>query len=143
MLHVLNYVKEFKHTVKRKRYLHVDPDKTAITVSYGAAQFAKPRVCEKIKHHTITYLYPGPSCAKLNESISSHDLKFLSWYGICWKKKMSSFLNCKSYSHFCSINIDAFEKKKKKKKKKKNNLATTVNEFVIKLTMLWTTGPWS
>ena len=58
-------------------------------------------------------------------------LKFLSW-------NMANTLffpekNCKSYSHFCSININVFE----------NTL--TVNEFVIyklvKLTMLWTTGP--
>ena len=41
----------------------------------------------------------------------------------------------KTYSHFCSKNIKVFE----------NPLATTANEFVInelvKLTMLWTTGP--
>ena len=41
--------------------------------------------------------------------------------------------SCKSYSYFCS---KIFE----------NTLATTVNEFVIKklvkLTMLWATGPW-
>ena len=40
------------------------------------------------------------------------------------------------YSHFCSKNIKVFE----------NILCTTVNELVInkliKLTMLWTTGPW-
>ena len=40
------------------------------------------------------------------------------------------------YSHFCSKNINVFE----------NTLAATFNEFVInelvKLTMLWPTGPW-
>ena len=44
--------------------------------------------------------------------------------------------HCKSYSLFCSKNINVFE----------NALATTVNAFVInkliKLTMLWITGPW-
>ena len=41
-----------------------------------------------------------------------------------------------SFSHFCSKNITIFE----------NTFATTIKEFVInelvKLTNLWTTGPW-
>ena len=49
------------------------------------------------------------------------------------EKTVSSFY--KSYSHFCSQNINLFE----------NILASTVNEFVInmliKLTVLWTTRP--
>ena len=48
---------------------------------------------------------------------------------------MSSF--CKSYSHFCSKNINVFG----------NTLATICNKFVInglvKLMLLWKTGPWS
>ena len=44
-------------------------------------------------------------------------------------------MQCKSYSYFCSKNINVFEKYP----------SYTVNEFVInklvKLTMLWKTGP--
>ena len=81
----------------------------------------------------------GLAVLNLTKVLAHMTLKFLSWYGIFWKKNVSSFLNCKSYSHFCSININVFEQKKNNNK----TLATTANEFVIKLTMLWTTGTWS
>ena len=53
------------------------------------------------------------------------------------KKNVSSFCIANASSHFFAAkNINVFE----------NTLATTVNEFVInelvRLTMLWTTGPW-
>ena len=77
-------------------------------------------------------------CSKHYEVVSYRDVKIsILKYGIyidifCCKN-VSSF--CKSYSHFCSKNNNVFE----------NTLATTVNEFVIskliKLMMLWTTGP--
>ena len=58
----------------------------------------------------------------------------IHWY-LCWKK-CEKLLHCKSYSQFCSKNINAFQ----------NTSATPFNEFVIneivKLTMLKTTGPW-
>ena len=68
--------------------------------------------------------------------LSLHVIKFLSWNMantlILFAEKYEWLL----HSHFCSKTINVFE----------NALATTVNESVInelvKLTMLWTTGPW-
>ena len=83
------------------------------------------------------FYYPWPSCTKLNETdIKISYLKYGKYIDIfCWKK-CEQLLHCKSYSHFCSKNINVFE----------NALATIVNKFVInehvKLTMLWRTGPW-
>ena len=82
----------------------------------------------------------GPVVKNLTKLLANATLKLLSWNGknidiFCWKN-VSSF--CKSYSHFCSkyINVHAFE----------NTLATIFNGFlineIVKLTMLWTSGPW-
>ena len=85
----------------------------------------------------------GPAVQNLTKLLAKVMLKFLAWNKanrltfFCWKN-VSSFciaMHCKSYSYFCSKNINVYE----------NTLATTVNKFVInkliKLTMLWTTRP--
>ena len=85
------------------------------------------------------FLNQGPVVENLTKLLANMTLKFLSWNVsntliLFAEKNVSSF--CKSYSHFCSKNINVFE----------NIIATTVNNIVIneliKLTVLLTTGPW-
>ena len=83
-----------------------------------------------------------PSCSKLTMSLVNVLLKLWSWkYGIYAiifaEKNMSSFCICKSYSHFFNKNICELDIVLTRTV----NISTT-NELV-KLTMLWTTGPWS
>ena len=83
----------------------------------------------------------GRVVQNLTKLLRNLTLKFLSWNSanmlIFFAEKIgvAFALHCKSYSNFCSKNINVFE----------NTLATTVNKFVInklvKLTMLWTNGP--
>ena len=84
--------------------------------------------------------FSGPSCSKLTMSLVNVLLKHWSlimayMLFFCWKN-VSSFCKCKSYSHFFSKNnyeLDIV-------------LTRTVNILItnelVKLTMLWTTGPW-
>ena len=71
------------------------------------------------------------SITKLLTNVTLKDLEIGKYIDI-FAEKM--WVAC--YLHFCSKAINVFE----------NALATTVYEFVInklvKLTMLWTTGPW-
>ena len=75
---------------------------------------------------------------KMLANVTLHSvLKYGKYIDIFAGKHVSSFcIHCKSYSHFSSKNTNVFE----------NTLTTIVNKFVInefvKLTMLWTTGPW-
>ena len=84
---------------------------------------------------------PGPSCSKLTMSLVNGIVKTLIinygiYANIFAEKNVSRFCICKSYSHFfskntCELNILLT---------RTVNILTT-NELV-KLTMLWTTGPW-
>ena len=81
--------------------------------------------------HLVLY-HTGPSCSELTTSLVNDSLKFtLRDMQICW-----NFLQCKSYSHFFSKNIRILYIES----------AITVNEMtldeLVKLTKLWTTGPW-
>ena len=81
----------------------------------------------------------GLSCSKLRMSSVNVSLKLWSlnmayMLYFCWKN-VSSFCICKSYSHFFSKNICELD----------ISLTRTVNILttneLVKLTMLWTTGP--
>ena len=83
----------------------------------------------------------GPSCSKLTMSLVNvslnfdHEIWHICWY-FCWKN-VSSFCICKSYSHFFSKNACELDIVLTRTVK-----ILTTNELV-KLRMLWTTGPWS
>ena len=84
---------------------------------------------------------PGPSCSKLTTSLVNDSLKFTpSDMQICWNfllKNVSSFRNAKATHIFSAKNIRILYIES----------AKTVNEMtlneLVKLTMLWTTGPWA
>ena len=82
----------------------------------------------------------GPSCSKLTMSLVNDSLKFTSSYtqicqNFCWKN-VSSFCNAKATHIFSAKNIRILN----------IEFAKTVNEMtlneLVKLTTLWTTGPW-
>ena len=82
---------------------------------------------------------PGPSCSKLmmslvNVSLKLWSLNMANMLNFCGKN-VSSFCIFKSYSHFFSKNICELD----------IVLSRTVNILttneLVKLTMLWTTGP--
>ena len=81
-----------------------------------------------------------PSCSKLTMSLVNDSLKFTSSdTQICWNfllKNVSSFCNAKATHIFSAKNIRILY----------IEFAKTVNEMtlyeLVKLTMLWTTGPW-
>ena len=84
----------------------------------------------------------GPSCSKLTTSLVNDSLKFTSSdTQICWnfllKKNVSSFCSAKATHIFPAKNIIILCIES----------AETVNEMtlneLVKLTTLWTTGPWS
>ena len=83
----------------------------------------------------------GPSCSKLMMSLVNISLKLwslnMAYTLIFLLKKCSSFCICKSYSHFFSKNTCELD----------IVLTRTVNILttneLVKLMMLWTTGPWS
>ena len=81
----------------------------------------------------------GPSCSKLTTLLVNDSLKFTSSdMQIRWNfllKKCEKLLQCKSYSHFFRKNIRILYTESAKTVNK-----MTLNELV-KLTMLWTTGP--
>ena len=93
---------------------------------------------EQVRHELQSCLpginKQGPvvqNLTKLSAIVKISILKYGKYIDIfCWK-------NVSNYSNFCSKNINVFE----------NTLAATVNTFAInklvKLTMLWTTEPWS
>ena len=87
-----------------------------------------------------TVCISGPSCSKLTMKLVNASLKLwslnMAYMLILLLKKVSSFCICKSYSHFfskstCELEI-VFTRTV--------NILTTYE--LVKLTMLWTTGPW-
>ena len=82
----------------------------------------------------------GPSCSKLTTSLVNDSLKFTSsdmqiCWNFCWKH-MSSFCSAKATHIFSAKNFRILYIES----------AKTVNEMtlneLVKLMMLWTTGPW-
>ena len=87
-----------------------------------------------------TLQIPGPSCSKLTMSLVNVLFKLWSLntaYTLifCWKN-VNTFCIGKTYSHFFSKNTCEFDIVLTKT----SNILTTTE--LIKLTMLWTTGPW-
>ena len=88
----------------------------------------------------------GPSCSKLMTSLVNDLIEFTSSYTqICWNfcwKNVSSFCSAKATHIFFQQNI----LESAKTVNSYNESAKTVNEMtlneLVKLTMLWTTGPW-
>ena len=85
---------------------------------------------------------PGPICSKLTMSLVNDSLKFTSSdTQMCWnfllKKNVSNFCSAKATHIFSAKNIRILYIES----------AKTVNEMtlneLIKLTTLWTAGPWS
>ena len=84
--------------------------------------------------------WSGPSCSKLTTSLVNDSLKFTSSdTQICWNfllKNVSSFWRAKATHIFSAKNIRILYIES----------AKTVNEMtlneLVKLTTLWTTGPW-
>ena len=87
------------------------------------------------------FLRSGPSCSKLTMSLVNDSLKFTSsdmqicWFFFCWKN-VSSFCTAKATHIFSAKNIRILYIESAKTVSE-----MTLNELV-KLTMLWTTGPW-
>ena len=88
----------------------------------------------------FSYNISGPSCSKLTTSLVNDLLKFTSMIQkyaeiFCWKN-VSSFCSAKATHIFSAKNIRIMYIES----------AKTVNEMtlndVVKLTTLWTTGPW-
>ena len=81
----------------------------------------------------------GPSCSKLTTSLVNEMLKFQTLISqICQYfllKKCEKLLHCKSFSHFFKKNIIVFCYKVVK------HLTSWPLNELVKLTMLWTTGP--
>ena len=87
----------------------------------------------------ISYI-SGPGCSKLTTSLVNETLKFQTLISqICQYfllKKCEKLLQCKSFSHFFNKNISVFGYKVVR------HLTSRPLNELVKLTMLWTTGPW-
>ena len=84
--------------------------------------------------------HPGPGCSKLTMSLVNVSLKFQTLISEIWQyfllKKWEKLLQCKSFSHLFNKKFSVFAYKGVKQL-----MSWPLNELV-KLTMLWTTGPW-
>ena len=104
----------------------------------------KQRFCVKKSlgiHHKLYQKHTtGPGCSKLTTSLVNEMLKFETLYLkyadiFCWKKS-EKLLQCKIFSHFLTKNISVFGYEVVK------HLTSWSLNDLIKLTMVWTTGPW-
>ena len=82
---------------------------------------------------------PGPGCSKLTTSLVNVSLKFQNLYLkcaniFCWEN-VRSFCNAKASHIFSTKNISVFGYKVVK------HLTSWPHNELVKLTMLWTTGP--
>ena len=96
--------------------------------------------------YTVRVKTPGPGCSNLTTSLVNVSLKFQTLIShichyffatiFCWKK-CEKLLQCKSFSHFFNKNISAF------RYKIVIHWTSRPLNGLDKLTMLWTTGPWT
>ena len=95
--------------------------------------------CLRVPTVLLDELRPGPSCSKLTTSLVNVSLKFPKLISeICryfLLKNCEKLLQCKSLSHFFNKNINVFGYKVIK------HLRSWPLNELVKLTMLWTTGP--
>ena len=88
---------------------------------------------------SIFIFFSWPGCSKLTMSLVNVSLKFQMLISEIWKyfslKKCEKL--CKSFSHFFNKKISVFGCKVVK------HLTSWPLNELVKLTMLWTTGPWS